>query len=225
MNEQMPERLLSYGDPSVDVSLIAPDFIENISELEIIKYLSSLDLNRRGSFVDAGAHIGFYSVYMSKIFTEVFSFEPSPFQRGYLQKNKDSNNLANVTIFSNALGENTASASLYVMGRSGGSNTLCKEVAEVGDPMCMIDVEIIPLDALRSIVSPVSIIKIDVEGFEIELLKGARETICQDRPLIVCEVWQSEPRLSDFKAFLIDMGYSCEFPFKAFPEMSICHPI
>jgi len=220
----MEDKILSYDNSEGGAKLLAPYFIESIAELELIKHLTSLDLNSDGSFVDAGAHIGFYSVYMAKLFTKVFAFEPSPFQRSYLERNKDANNLENLTIFPNALGETTSTAKLYIMGRSGGSNTLCKEVGEVGDPMSVIDVEVLPLDGLRPLISPVSLIKIDVEGYEMNLLKGAKNTILEDRPLIVCEVWQSETRLASLRAFLNEICYSCEFPFDGFPEMSICLP-
>ena len=88
--------------------------------------------------------------------------------------------------------------------------------------MSVIEIEIVPLDALSDEISPVSVIKIDVEGYEFELLRGARETIKKDRPLIVCEVWQTEPRLREFKILIEEMGYSFEFPFHDFPEISIC---
>ena len=225
MSQNIPDRTVDYEDPNVNLRLIAPEFIERVAELEVIKYLANQDWGRQGSFVDAGAHIGFYSVYMSQLYQKVFAFEPSPFQRGYLERNKVTNDLKNLTVFSSALGETRSTAKLYVMGRSGGSNTLCNEVAKVGDPMSVIDVEVLSLDSLRSLISPVSIIKIDVEGLEMELLRGAKETIVKDRPIIACEVWQNEPRLTDFKVFMREMSYSWDFPFQRFPEISICKPI
>ena len=224
MTTNIPDRLIDYEDPRVNLRLIAPEFIQRVAELEIIEYLAKLDWDRQGSFVDAGAHIGFYSVYMSKLFPKVFAFEPSPFQRGYLERNKSTNDLKNLTISSSALGETRSTAKLYVMGRSGGGNTLCYEASQMGDPMSVIDVDVLDLDSLRDLISPVSIIKIDVEGFEMELLRGAKEIIFEDRPLIVCEVWESEIRRANFEAFLNEICYSCDFPFDNFPEMSICLP-
>jgi len=224
MSQNILDRMIDYEDSSVNLHLIAPEFIERVAELEVIKYLANQDWGRQGSFVDAGAHTGFYSVYMCQLYPKVFAFEPSPFQRGYLERNKVSNDLKNLTVFSSALGETRSTAKLYVMGRSGGSNTLCKEVASVGDPMSVIDVEVLSLDSLRSLISPVSVIKIDVEGLEMELLRGAKETIVEDGPMIVCEVWQSEIRRANFEAFLNEINYCSDFPFDNFPEISICLP-
>lgn len=64
-------------------------------------------------------------------------------------------------------------------------------------------------------VSNIALMKIDVEGFELRVLKGARRTILRDRPLIICEVIAShlaragatpENLLSEVN----QLGYSCE---------------
>ena len=67
--------------------LYAPKSIEKIYEINVIKKLLKFNCSKH-TFVDVGAHIGFYSILYSYFFKKVYAFEPSIFQSQYLKHNK-----------------------------------------------------------------------------------------------------------------------------------------
>src|ERR1043166_7372284 len=66
------------------------------------------------------------------------------------------------------------------------------------------DVPIVAIDDLALL--GVSVIKIDTEGFELEVLKGARQTIERERPLLYIEAGDSE-RHEAVRAFMDELGF------------------
>lgn len=124
--------------------------------------------------VDAGAHCGTWSMHMVNRFSRLVAFEPVLEHRECLLKNVNGS-AGNVTLIACALGEKEGSIRMDVPpGSSGGTH-----VAGDGD---------IPLATLDSFkLTEVDFLKVDVEGFEYPLIKGAEQTIRRDRPVIVIE--------------------------------------
>lgn len=201
--------------------LSAPKYLEQIRELPVIQHLMNLPTPKR-CFVDAGAHIGFYAIPMAFHFAQVVAYEPSRYQYAYLSENVRLNKLKNISCRDAALGESEGRATLHVMGRSGGSNTLADDVAEMGNPMEEYEVNVLMLD--NECLQNVDLIKIDVEGFEKEVLVGAKNTIMTYKPIILCEVWQEDPRRKDVAEFLSTLGYSMDYIFDEFSELAFCAP-
>ena len=71
--------------------LKAPSFIKEIYELVVINEIRDLLSNNHESknktFLDIGAHIGFYSIFLSENFAKTYAFEPSELQYQYLHEN------------------------------------------------------------------------------------------------------------------------------------------
>lgn len=123
--------------------------------------------------VDAGAHIGTWTVQMVKRFKQVVAFEPVEENRFALLNNVRAPNLR---VYSNALGA--------VRGQCGmtlppGGNSGCWQVAD-GDTH-----EVLPLDAFG--LCDVDLIKLDVEGAEAIVLAGAINTLTRDKPVVFFE--------------------------------------
>lgn len=201
--------------------LTAPAYLESIRELPVIRHLMNLPMKKR-CFVDAGAHIGFYAIPLANHFTQVVAYEPSRYQYAYLLENVRVNKLENIRCRDAALGESLGTATLHVMGRSGGSNTLSVDVARMGDPMDEYEVDLVAVDSEG--LKDVDLIKVDVEGFEKEVLVGAKNTIMTYKPIILCEVWQEDPRRKDVSEFLSACGYSMDYIFDEFTELAFCAP-
>ncbi|MGA2430340.1 MAG: FkbM family methyltransferase, partial [Candidatus Acidiferrum sp.] len=143
--------------------------------------------------LDIGAHHGFYTLLCSKRVGSggrVVAFEPSPRERKALQLHLKLNRCRNVSVEPLALGNEDATGNLYVIeGRNTGCNSL-KPPTAVGD-IAPVSVRVARLDEwLRQRkLDRVDFIKVDVEGGELALLKGAAQLLeRKPRPVILAEV-------------------------------------
>ena len=201
--------------------LYVPDPIPGIPELPMIKFLEVIAGHGR-CFVDIGAHIGFYSMGLAPGFDRVISFEPSRFQYSVLRRNRALNDYDHVTCEHVALGDTAGEAMLSVLSYEGGLNTLAPDVVGTSTVMDRYMVPVETLDARG--LTDVDLMKIDVEGFEIPVLRGAARTIAASRPVILIEVWEQPERRQKVQDVLTEFGYGFEFMFPTSPELAICLP-
>lgn len=154
--------------------------------------------------LDIGANIGNHSHYFSRIFSKVIAFEPSSTIFRLLEINTE--DLANVRIEKLALGSENSESTLYSNTSNYGSSSIIKD----HDAFQMQEkINIKLLDDINLGTNSVSLMKIDVEGFEIEVLRGAIDTIISHQPLILLEQWEHEivNNTSISLSFLNDLGY------------------
>lgn len=125
--------------------------------------------------VDAGAHVGTWSMHLERRFASVHAFEPIAEHRECFLRNVTCDNAANVVLHPCGLSDKESAASFSIPeGSSGGTH-----VQGEGDiPLCR-------LDSFN--LTHVDFMKIDVEGYEYFVLKGGEETIRRDKPCIVVE--------------------------------------
>ncbi|WP_083931544.1 FkbM family methyltransferase [Methyloferula stellata] len=201
--------------------LYVPDPIPGIPELPMINFLRTL-AGRGRTFVDVGSHIGFYTMGLAPGFDKVVAFEPSKFQYGWLTRNRALNDYAHVACEHVALGDTRGEATLNVLSYEGGLNSLSPEVAAAHT---IIDRYTVPVEVLDDRgMSDVDLLKIDVEGFEIPVLRGARKTIDASRPVILIEVWTDDARRQNVKQVMDEMNYTFEPLFPLSPELVLCIP-
>lgn len=143
--------------------------------------------------LDIGAHHGFYTLLLSRVTGSrgmVFSFEPSPRERKALLRHVGLNRCKNVEVQALALGAEKKEAELYVVeGGETGCNSLRPPVVLSGTSR--VRVPVIRLDDWISELKldRVHFIKLDVEGGELEVLKGAVSLLeRRPRPIILAEV-------------------------------------
>jgi FkbM family methyltransferase len=143
--------------------------------------------------LDIGAHHGFYTLLASrKVGPQgaVIAVEASPRERERLHLHLRINGCKNVRVESRALGEVQGDAELYLVhGGQTGCNSLRKPA--VAEPTEVVPVRIEQLDnVLREHqVGKVDFIKLDVEGAELSVLKGASQLLTSyPRPVILAEV-------------------------------------
>ena len=131
--------------------------------------------------IDIGSNIGFWSMHLCKFFDHVHCFEPVFAYRECFKKNMVG--LSNFTLHQEALGE-TEMRWPMVQGREGHSgDTYMDPDYEGEDDVPLVDV--VTLDSFDY--EDISFIKIDCEGYELFILKGAVETIKKSRPTIIVE--------------------------------------
>jgi FkbM family methyltransferase len=146
------------------------------------------------TFLDIGAHHGFYTLLASRKVGpggRVLAVEASPRERARLHVHLRINGCKNVEVDGRAIGETEGDAELYlVQGSQNGCNSLRKP--EVEEPTQVIPVRVERLDnVLRDHqVAKVDFMKLDVEGAELSVLKGASQLLhSYPRPIILVEVY------------------------------------
>jgi FkbM family methyltransferase len=167
--------------------------------------------------LDLGAHHGLYTLLASKRVApggKVFAFEPSPRERRALRQHVLLNLCRNVTIQGLALGSENTRANLFVVE---GSQTGCNSLRPP-DVFCVtspVRVRVIRLDDWLDSqrIDQVDFIKLDVEGAELDVLKGAERLLNRrPRPVILAEVQDVRTipwgyRANEVLLHLHDRGY------------------
>ena len=141
-------------------------------------------------FVDAGANLGLMTIHAAGLVGNegtAVAFEPSPTICQSLRQNIALNACTNVEVHQVALGEGSAKATYYARpGANIGSGSL------IGSPDAVAQTEV-PVRALEDSLDPrhrrrLRLIKIDVEGYELSVLKGSRALLTTSpRPLLCVE--------------------------------------
>ncbi len=145
-------------------------------------YFYKTSLEENDIVIDAGAYIGTFAVYASKKVGnkgKVFAFEPDPHTLTRLRKNLELNNVTNVSIISKGLwSENTTLT--FEAGRELGSSF----VTEKDNMVEKIEVPVTTIDEVMKDVKVKNkiFIKMNIEGSEIEAVKGAVNTIKKYKP-------------------------------------------
>ena len=138
-------------------------------------------------FVDVGANVGSYALLGGAAGADVIAFEPVPSTYRQLRRNVQANDLSErVTPCQAALGSAEGQARITV-----GHDTMNHILSGEGAAEEAVLVDIHTLDSHCAERPPLAI-KVDVEGFELEVLNGAREVLSgADLKLIVIEMNQS----------------------------------
>ena len=155
------------------------------------------------TFVDVGANKGVYTYFFSKHANRVVAFEPLLEASYSIRCLK----LSNVTLHNVALSNSVESAFLTVpfnddnmlLSRASLSSTIADGHT--------VEVDVTTLDSFN--ISDVSVIKIDVEGFEYEVIKGAVDTISVNMPILLVEIEQRHLQRNIFDVFnlISSFGY------------------
>lgn len=147
------------------VELFLTGYYEKAETLRVLKLLSGGEV-----VVDVGANIGYYTCFMSKCVGNdgaVIAFEPVLDNRKILSVNVAKNGLSNVKIHSCALGEERRQGNISLSSNNRGAHSL----VYVDDHYSTIEIEVVRFDEMVPLCD-ISFVKIDVEGFELSVLKG-----------------------------------------------------
>lgn len=142
--------------------------------------------------LDVGANIGALSVFFSKISHKgrVISFEPGRENFSFLGKNIQHNNCGNVSIINAGVSDYNGKAIFNYVSSVAGCSFISTSGVEEG---LQEEVDIITLDSFLGEldIPAIDLIKLDVEGGELKVLKGAVESIVRYRPKLLVE-WNPE---------------------------------
>jgi len=168
---------------------------------------------------DVGAHIGLLTLLAAHANSKgrVYSFEPMPATYERLQLNVALNGLANVECVGRAVGEVEATAELFY--NTGialpGEASLRRDCTEAFQRFCaageiqQMPVPVITLDrfVMERNLSRVDLVKLDIEGAEPEALRGMRDTLRRDHPILICEVLKGFGTEQPLEDLLASNGY------------------
>ena len=137
---------------------------------------------RRRVAVDVGANVGFWSMWLVGPFSHVHAFEPVPDLAAILPWNMPRENY---TLHNCALGKEDGYVTMTVdPAATGYSHVGVDGASSSGHPV----IPPVPMRTLDSFeIQEVDLLKIDVEGYELQVLYGAERTIRSCRPIIVIE--------------------------------------
>jgi FkbM family methyltransferase len=163
--------------------------------------------------VDIGANVGLYTHLLSRCVGErglVYAFEPNPALFASLERNCRTNGLANVRLHNVALGAQDDTLTLTRARFNSGDSRLSRD--ETSAASGSVSVPVRRLDGLLE-GRPLDFVKIDVQGWELEVFKGMRGQLAGSRPLrIHFEFWPAGLRRAnsdpaELLAFLGQHGF------------------
>lgn len=148
-------------------------------------------------FVDIGANIGHHSIFASRIANKVFSFEPYEKVRNELLRKIEANNIQNITVSPFALGEKEEFLTYFEPNdhNTGTGSFLEGFLAENKNKGLKLHIKNGTKLFEELGITKISLIKLDVEGFEPMVLSGLRETLEKLKPTIVLEFSESSKEL------------------------------
>jgi FkbM family methyltransferase len=137
-------------------------------------------------FVDVGANFGWYSLILSvcaDVSGRVISIEPEPENLRLLKKNIDTNNAHNITVIASGVGASEGSAELALNDQwNPGMHSLRKDL----NPTNTVKIKISTLDSLlKDFPGEIDLLKMDIEGFEVDALMGASETLARTKNVMI----------------------------------------
>jgi FkbM family methyltransferase len=146
-------------------------------------------------FIDVGANIGFYTTIAGRRGAFVVAFEPGRLQGGALRTNICLNSLgAVVEVIPCAVADFSGEASFTADLEVSNHLVLADGLGVVAQRTSVVDV--LTLDEVlarrQGIIGSgsLTIIKIDAEGFDLDVLRGAEDTVRRLTPVIIAEIWE-----------------------------------
>lgn len=157
----------------------------------------------KGVVLDVGAWYGPYSYWLSKKSLWVHAFEPNPEVADTLMALKRKN----VTVHPTAVSNINGIANLYLSGSGKGTEAQSSLIENSDcDNQLSIKVPTLSIDSLE--IKNVELIKIDVEGHEESVVRGAIKTICKYHPVLLVELEDRYADIASTISFLENLGYS-----------------
>jgi FkbM family methyltransferase len=158
-----------------------------------------LDLLRPGDlFVDVGANIGFYTVLAARRGAQVEAYEPTPDAAAACERSLALNSVGQLAKVNRAACGAVAGTVTFTTGLDISNHIAGKGEAGIEVPLRTLDADLAGREA------QLSMFKVDAEGHDIEVLRGAREAIARLRPVILVEVWTGG---SSSLEVVSDLGY------------------
>lgn len=194
----LPQGLRMEFDLSDDLDAFMYDHLSRYGhyEDEVESALSQL-ITRDTTFIDVGANVGYFTVLFSKSARTVYAFEPVPAVFERLSKNIGLNRLGNVRAFRLAVAKEKGRLTLFESRVSPGHDSTVRR-SEHGTS---ISVDAVSLDEAVDPSAKDIVMKVDVEGSEMDVLRGSLGLIRSGRVSAIVVEWARRiyPRVIDLR--------------------------
>ena len=139
-------------------------------------------------FADIGVNIGLHTLFILNNFptTEIIAFDPSPFSYKYFELTIRFNKINNIRLEKVALSDKIGQVEFYNWGKESSADSLKDTKRVIGVTPKILKVPTVSLDSLAGL-PPINVIKMDTEGAELSILRGAYNTIIKYQPFILLE--------------------------------------
>ncbi|HEY1405881.1 MAG TPA: FkbM family methyltransferase [Spirochaetota bacterium] len=170
-------------------------------------YKTKKYIHKNSIVIDVGANVGLFSLAASAKAKKVYAFEPNPVTFEILASHLSLWECGNCTPVQYGLGEKSDSKTILY----NDEHLVWSRMEDCGmntEPVTnSAPVEIVTLDefASKSGVEYISFIKIDTEGYEMNVLKGAREIIKKHKPVIAISSYHKPEDITEIPAFLYSL--------------------
>lgn len=162
---------------------------------KILMAMKEVPVLRRRVAIDIGAHVGFWSRYLADHFTKVLAFEPVPehiecFKKNLVKEKREGSHLSYVVLHPVALGNVNSSMLITTTPDNSGNAHVTPDNASIQDlrgGKAVTKVLVKRLDEIPRNEEIVDFIKIDVEGYELEVVRGGEKLIKTTKPILVIE--------------------------------------
>jgi FkbM family methyltransferase len=166
-------------------------YVVGMYEPEVIRAFRKY-LRRGDTCIDVGGHIGYLTLLMARTVGskgKVVTFEPMPDAYLVLEENVNLNGLKNVKLEQAAVGESETIGSLIFEASQRLTWTPSAIAYGVRGERKSVSVPVVSLDRyVRNAGLHPRLIKVDVEGAELDVLRGARQVLREDGPTVLVEV-------------------------------------
>lgn len=172
----------------------------------VIKYISNKD------FLDVGAFIGDSSILFEKKYNarSVFAYEPVSYSQKLLERTLDGNKSEVTHLVKKGIGDSHKFLDIFIDVDLLSSSSMNKEL--IGERNIKETIEITTIDAeCKNRV--VGLIKMDIEGSELSAIKGARETISRDKPVMLVSMYHTGRDFFEIPPLLKSYVSSYQFRF------------
>lgn len=176
-------------DPVNDKGVEKPLYFTGTYEAGTLNVIKKC-LRRGGVFIDIGSNIGLMSLFSSRAVGnegKVYSFEPVPETFMILKKNIEMNNAKNIYAFDIALSNAGGTSIIYSNPYAGkGSSSFIKPSDQIGVKDYKVVTQSLDKFLISHHITNIRMIKIDVEGWELHVLKGAQSLLQNSDAPIIC---------------------------------------
>lgn len=183
--------------------------IENFGNENQHDYFKHVDLLKKPSIIDIGAHVGTFCIYSAKKIpnAQIFSYEPDKKNYEKLVKNLQINDISSVKAFNFAVGKSKGKSFLHPMNEEGfGSvgSTLINNEFEAVEVSCLTLKDILTENKIENC----DLLKMDCEGSEFEIILNSDTEILRKIKSIAMEYHESENHnREELSSFLQDQKF------------------